>query len=344
MWIEIQQVHKKSFVTGTLYRPETGVEYFDFLTEMMDVVSNENKEIFLFGDLNCDFLKKNHVTNHMSFFMNLFNLTQLVDKPTRITPTSRTLLDVILTTNANICSDTRVVHKSFSDHSLVKTTIMSKCKVNSKCNSNNHVTKKFRCFKNFKVDDLVKDLNDCNWAVDDTQFINLAWTSFVNKFTLICDKHAPIKTIRFKDNMCPWLENRDDIFNKMHDRDYHHNKAIKGNAGNEHWNKYKKLRNQVNVLMKQAKKDYFTNEINESAGDSKKMWSTLKKLLPNKKVVFLISFPHHQRESLLWLMTLINISPILVQLVVFMIVLTILVMIVVTMPSSSLLKLLLNRF
>ena len=33
----------------------------------MDVVSNENKEIFLFGDLNCDFLKKNHVTNHMSF-------------------------------------------------------------------------------------------------------------------------------------------------------------------------------------------------------------------------------------------------------------------------------------
>ena len=82
--------------------------------------------------------------------MNLFNLTQLVDKPTRITPTSRTLLDVILTTNANICTDTRVVHKSFSDHSLVKTTIMSKCKVKSKCNNNNHVTKKFRCFKNFK--------------------------------------------------------------------------------------------------------------------------------------------------------------------------------------------------
>ena len=42
------------------------------------------------------------------------------------------------------------------------------------------------------------------------------------------------------------------------------------------------LRN-LNVLMREAKRDYFTNEINESAGDSKKMWSTLKKLLPNKK-------------------------------------------------------------
>ena len=284
LWIEIQQVHKKSFVIGTLYRPETGVEYFDFLSEMMDSVSNENKEIFLLGDLNCDFLKKNHVTNHMSVFMNLFNLTQLVDKPTRITPTSRTLLDVILTTNANICTDTRAVHKSFSDHSLVQTTIMSKCKVNNKCNnSNNHVTKKFRCFKNFKVDDFVNDLKESNWTVDDTQLTSVAWNSFVSKFTMICDKHAPIKIIKFKDKMCPWLENRNDIFHKMHDRDYHHNKAIQGNVGNEHWNKYKMLRNQVNVLMREAKRDYFTNEINESAGDSKKMWSTLKKLLPNKK-------------------------------------------------------------
>ena len=79
LWIEIQQVHKKSYVIGTLYRPETGVHYFDFLTEMMDVVSNENKEIFLFGDFNCDFLKK-IMSQTIYFFMNLFNLTQLVDQ------------------------------------------------------------------------------------------------------------------------------------------------------------------------------------------------------------------------------------------------------------------------
>ena len=81
------------------------------------------------------------------------------------------------------------------------------CKVNNNCNnSNNHVTKKFRCFKNFKVDDFVNDLKESNWTVDDTQL-----TSFVSKFTMICDKHVTIKTIRFKDKMCPWLENRDDI-------------------------------------------------------------------------------------------------------------------------------------
>ena len=81
----------------------------------------------------------------------------------------------------------------------------------------------------------------------------------------------------------------------MHDRDYHHSKAIKGNADNEHWNEYMKLRYQFNVLMKEAKKDYFTNEINQSADDSKKMWGTIKKLLPNKKGSVSVT----QRESLL---------------------------------------------
>ena len=67
------------------------------------MISNENKEIFLMDDLNCDFLKKNSVTSHMSVFMVMFNLTQLVTKATRITPTSKTLFDVILTTNSNMC-------------------------------------------------------------------------------------------------------------------------------------------------------------------------------------------------------------------------------------------------
>ena len=35
------------------------------------------------------------------------------------------------------------------------------------------------------------------------------------------------------------------------------------------------------MLLKEAKRAYFTDEINDSAGDNKKMWSTLKKLLPN---------------------------------------------------------------
>ena len=132
----------------------------------------------------------------------MYNLSQLVKHATRITPRSKTLIDIILTTNANMCKNTCVVHKSFSDHSLVHTTITSKVEMNDG-RKNDHVTKKFRSFKNFNVNDFANDLNNVNWSVNDTQAVNEVWDSFLKKFTKVCDNHAPIKTIRFKDNIMP---------------------------------------------------------------------------------------------------------------------------------------------
>ena len=36
-------------------------------------------------------------------------------------------------------------------------------------------------------------------------------------------------------------------------------------------------------MMKEAKRDHYTNKINDSAGNVSNMWKTLKELLPNKK-------------------------------------------------------------
>ena len=48
----------------------------------------------------------------------------------------------------------------------------------------------------------------------------------------------------------------------MHDRDYHHNKAIHSKDGqNHHWNEYKLLRNKVNTMMKEAKRNDYTNKL-----------------------------------------------------------------------------------
>ena len=70
-----------------------------------------------------------------------------------------------------------------------------------------------------------------------------------------------MKSIRFKNELCPWLGHRDDIFNAMHERDYHHNKAPHCTEDhNDHWNQYKILRNKVNIMMRDAKREYYTNE------------------------------------------------------------------------------------
>ena len=117
------------------------------------------------GDLNCDFFEK-EPSHKFHVYVDMFNLNQLVNKATRITPTSKTLLDVILTTHSNMCIDTDVIHHSFCDHSLVQTVILSNLKKKSgNVNHSNHVTKTFRSFENFNVDCFVNDLNGVEWNI-----------------------------------------------------------------------------------------------------------------------------------------------------------------------------------
>ena len=74
--------------------------------------------MYMLGDLNEDLLK----ANRLEQILNNLNLYQLIKEPTRITPRSKTLIDVIITNN----SDT-VIHAekllSIADHHAVSCTI-----------------------------------------------------------------------------------------------------------------------------------------------------------------------------------------------------------------------------
>lgn len=48
-------------------------------------------------------------------------------------------------------------------------------------------------------------------------------------------------------------------------------------------NCYKSLRNKTTRLIELAKRDYYNDLLTHNADDSSKLWSTLKKLLPNKR-------------------------------------------------------------
>ena len=83
-------------------------------------LDNERKELILIvGDLNCDFIKNaaNSQTKQLIDLINVFQLTQLIKEPTRITDTTcATLLDVAIVSKLdNICRS-GVLHIGISDH------------------------------------------------------------------------------------------------------------------------------------------------------------------------------------------------------------------------------------
>ena len=68
-------------------------------------------------------------------------------------------------------------------------------------------------------------------------------------------------------------------FKLSKDRDHYYSKAHKTNNPQD-WLMARKLRNQVNKLNKNLKKHYCNNAINENIKDSKKLWCTIRKLIP----------------------------------------------------------------
>ena len=60
---------------------------------------------------------------------------------------------------------------------------------------------------------------------------------------------------------------------------------LDGSKSAYHWNKFRNYRNLVRKGIKKAKSDYYTKLIEESKGNSSKLWSAVKQVLPSKNVL-----------------------------------------------------------
>ena len=94
-------------------------------------------------------------------------------------------------------------------------------------------------------------------------------------FIDIANSRAPIRKFRAKSTPCPW--HSDDIECIKVIRDEYHEQAISSDDPHV-WAVYRKLRNHVTNMCREAKKD----NIALKSGNPKDIWSVLKNLLPVK--------------------------------------------------------------
>ena len=84
--IEITKPHSKPFLVTTVYRPPSAsLEFFDHFEKLIKAIDNENKEMFILGDLNCDMLKADSDSNIPTKKIKsyeLYQLTQLINEAT----------------------------------------------------------------------------------------------------------------------------------------------------------------------------------------------------------------------------------------------------------------------
>ena len=156
-----------SFVSTWYKPPNSAQDVYHHFESLVDKVDSEQKDFYLLGDLNCNMLdgSNNHNSSTLTNILDTYGLSQLISEPTRITPTSRTLIDVCVPSSPEKISSSGVIHLAISDHSLVFMTLKI-CYEQTDI----HRTIESRVFKNFNHHHFLNDVaqQPCNRVFSET--------------------------------------------------------------------------------------------------------------------------------------------------------------------------------
>ena len=210
MCIEITKPHSRPFIVMAIYRPPNAqTEFFTQLEEIIQSFDNEDKEIYILGDLNCDLLKENsdQPTNKLKTIFEIYQLSQLITEATRVTMHSTTLIDHFITNNPEKICKTGVIHTGISDHSLIfairKINIVTQ-------NKNGQNIVEIRNMKHFNEEQFLNDLSHQTW--EGMYFFadnpNNMWEIWKELFLEILDKHAPLQKKKVKSKRALWITSR----------------------------------------------------------------------------------------------------------------------------------------
>ena len=101
--------------------------------------------------------------------MQLYQLTQIIDQPTRVIKCTKSILDVGITSSPDKIIRSDVVHLGISGHSLIYATR----KLNSVFKRVSRNSVEFRNFKKFNVERFLNDLYTLPWVeLDNKQNVN----------------------------------------------------------------------------------------------------------------------------------------------------------------------------
>ena len=279
LWLEIIFTKSKSVLIGCFYRPPVGSNYLPhnynalFNDHVEQIVEKGRKEIIMLGDFNINYRDKN-CDKEFKSIVNTLGFSQLVDKATRITHTSSTLIDLILSNRPENISTISVFTTSFSDHDMVGCV--------RKLNNIKYPMRSIKCrdYSKYNHENLSNDVKKINWEpVYKSSDVNSAVTYFNSELRKVFDKYAPIIEKRIKGKPCKWLNS--DLRKEMNNRDKQMRNARKTNS-DEDWTSYRKMRNECNKNVKRAKSNYHQDILKENITNPQKFWNAVKAIFPSK--------------------------------------------------------------
>ena len=249
-WIELIRDKCKLTLVCCAYRaPDSDFQTFiSSLHESISSVDLEKSDVVILGDLNAEMMASFKLPKRdkqeLLNFSRAYNFTE----PTRMTDTSRTMIDLVFANIEHHIVKSGVVPVTRSDHFLVFCII----KAGNTTKAKPRILE-YRSYKNFNSTLFNDDLRNIPWhIVENEDNVDDALFTWNKMFLEVADQHAPVKRRRVKGTPLSWMNCQ--ISDTMKERDWAHRKAPKSNSA-LHW--YVKLRNKVNGLVRTVKSKYY---------------------------------------------------------------------------------------
>lgn len=266
------------FAVFAVYRPPTATnEFYDCLNVILKQYGK--MEVILMGDFNLNWQDKTR-RKKLKDIAKTFQMTQMIHKPTRITKSSQTLLDLIFTNKPDRIRKIYNLITGLSDHNL---TLVSRKLSKTRFKNQNSMKGKSMPFIASKdmalIENEIKQINwhdtigslPCEPACADLM-------STIKGIILKYTRKRGKKTNK-KYNL-PWFNIN--LWELMKKRDASLKKFLKSKLNTDHLI-FKSLRNKVTQQLRKARANFFLNVISEAKGNSKKLWKSIDKLLGREK-------------------------------------------------------------
>ena len=200
IWSELHLKGELILVCNVYRPPDSSSSALDRISNMLEIAAGKSKELVLMGDLNCNMLTQNALSEKLLLITQENCLTQMISEPTRVTANSQTLIDVLFTTTPTSFSALGILPLTGSDHMMIfgerveRPTSIQKASI-------------VRCYKKCNFDELLSELSDTPWHIMDIySSVDDMWDCWKKLFFSVLDRHAPLRSVRRRKHSLEWID------------------------------------------------------------------------------------------------------------------------------------------
>ena len=195
---------------------------------------------------------------------------------TRITYTSKSIINNIYTNNNNIPFINGLLMSDVSDHLPIIVLYKNHVNINNNKTKNKRTTLFNRSLNKINVNKIRNVLINYDWSsILDNDDIESSFIDFINTITKVYHDNCPLVKITTKFKNSPWIDNK--IKKMMHKKDILYKKCINDNSLINRYI-YINARNKFTNYLRTAKQLYYSN-LTLSINSPKNIWKTLNNLL-----------------------------------------------------------------